>query len=161
LHESAQTDTKFASLDEINTDLGLNKQYARSKLAVMLYARYMATNLSKTHPNILVNCVHPGIVETAQPTQHIHEAYPVSGFAMSVGLNPLKKDQFQGTISDMFAATKTTKTGQYICPPAIPDLGSKLYNSDSMMENLMSLTKQIVQEKTPEVNLKGCPLQYY
>jgi NAD(P)-dependent dehydrogenase (short-subunit alcohol dehydrogenase family) len=60
----------------------------------MLYARYMVTHLSKSHPNILVNCVHPGIIETAQSTQHIHEAYPVGGFAMSVGLNLLKKDQF-------------------------------------------------------------------
>lgn len=161
LHESAPTDTKFASLDEINTDLGPNKQYARSKLAVMLYARYMATHLSKSHPNILVNCVHPGIVETAQSTRHIHEAYPVAGYAMSVGLNPLKKDQFQGAVSAMFAATKTMKTGQYICPPATPEQGSKLYNSDPLMENLMSLTKQIVKEKTPAANLQGCPLELY
>jgi hypothetical protein len=61
----------------------------------------------------------------------------------------------------MSAATKTMKTGQYICPPAMTEQGSKLYNSDSLMENLMSLTKRIVQEKTPGVNLKGCPLQFY
>jgi NAD(P)-dependent dehydrogenase (short-subunit alcohol dehydrogenase family) len=161
LHESAPSDTKFASLDEINTDLGPNKQYARSELAVMLYARYLAMYLLKTHPNIFVNCVHPSIVETAQSTKHIHEAYPVGGFAMSVGLNPLKKDQFMGAVSTMFAATKTMKTGQYICPPAMLEQGSKLYNSDTLMENLTSLTKQIVKDITPEANLQGCPLEFY
>lgn len=117
LQKSAPSDTKFASLDEI-TDLGPNKQYARSKLAVMLYARYMATHLSKAHPNILVNGVHPDIVETAQSMKHIHEACPVDRYAMSVGLNPLKKDQFYGAIGAMFAVMKT---GRYICPPAIPE----------------------------------------
>src|SRR3981189_3585853 len=102
----------------------------------------MGTHRSKSHLNILANCVHPGIVETAQSTKHIHEAYPLAGFGISVGLNPFKKDQFMGAVSAMFAATKTTKTGQYICPPAMPEKGSALYNDDSLMENLMSLTRQ-------------------
>jgi hypothetical protein len=105
--------------------------------------------------------VHPGIVETAQSTKHIHEAYPSGGFGMSVGLNPFKKDQFMVALSTMFAATKTTKTGQYICPPAMPEKGSALYNSDVLMENMMSLTRQIVKEKTPDANLKDCPLEFY
>jgi hypothetical protein len=88
----------------------------------------MATHLSKNPPEHPRKLRPSRIVETAQSTQHIHKAYPVSGFVMSVGLNPLKKDRFQGTISAMFAATKSMKTGQYICPPAIPELGSKLYS---------------------------------
>lgn len=39
LHEGTPSDTKFASLDEINRDLGPNPQYGRSKLAELLYAR--------------------------------------------------------------------------------------------------------------------------
>jgi len=38
-HEMAPKDTKFASLDEINKDVGPNGQYGRSKLAGILYAR--------------------------------------------------------------------------------------------------------------------------
>ena len=37
-HQGAPSDLKFASTDELNTDLGPNGQYGRSKLANMLYA---------------------------------------------------------------------------------------------------------------------------
>ncbi len=161
LHQSAPSSTKFASLDELNTDLGPNTQYARSKLATILYARYLAHNLSAAYPNILVNAIHPGIVETAQSTKHIHEAYPVGGFGMSVGLNPFKKDQFMGAVSAMFAATKTTKTGEYICPPATPEKGSSMSNDVELGEQLMKLTREVVKEKTfDESAAKGCPFEF-
>lgn len=41
-------------------------QYGRSKLAAILYLRYLARHLTSTHPNILVNATHPGIVEMRQ-----------------------------------------------------------------------------------------------
>lgn len=162
LHQQVSSSTKFASLDELNTDLGPNQLYARSKLAVILYARYLARHLSKTHPRILVNAVHPGIVETRQSTEHIHEAYPIAGYGMSVGLNPLKKDLFMGAVSGMFAATKTTATGQYVCPPAMPEPGSKMSQDEELGEQLMKLTKEIVKEKTFDQSVaKGCPLEFY
>ena len=161
LHEQVSSSTKFATLDELNTGLGPNQLYARSKLAVILYARYLARHLSQTHPNILVNAVHPGIVETRQSTAHIHEAYPMAGYAMSVGLNPLKKDRSMGAVSGMFAATKTTRTGQYICPPATPEPGSKRSQDEELGEQLMKLTKEIVKGKTFDHSVaKGCPLGF-
>lgn len=78
---------------------------------------------------------------------------------MSVGMKPFKKDQFEGCVSAMFAATKTQNSGQYICPPAIPEEGSSQFQDDTLMENLMSLTKQVIQEKTP-ADIKGCPLEF-
>ena len=66
---------------------------------------------------------------------------------MSVGMGPLKKDQFDGAVSTVFAATTTTKSGQYICPPAVPEAGSELSQDKELGEKLMKLTKQIVQEK--------------
>jgi NAD(P)-dependent dehydrogenase (short-subunit alcohol dehydrogenase family) len=155
-HEMAPKDTKFASVAELNQDLGPNPQYGRSKLATILYAKYLARHLSSTHPNILSNATHPGIVETRQSTEHIHEAYPLLGYGMSVLAQPFKKDQFEGCVSTMFAATKTQETGQYVCPPAIVELGSELARSEELGEQLMQLTVEIVREKT---SAKECPFE--
>lgn len=157
-HQSAPSDTKFASLNELNTDLGPNGQYGRSKLAVMLYMRWMARHVTPEHPNLLFNSVHPGFVSTRQSKELIHEAYPLGGYAMSVGMEPFKKDQFEGCVSAMYAATVTDGSGQYICPPKIVEKGSALYNDDALMDQLMKLTTEIVKDKTfDQSEQKGCP----
>lgn len=161
-HQNAPKDTKFASLEELNQDLGANAQYGRSKLAAILYARYLARHLSSSHPNILSNATHPGIVETRQSVEHIHEPFPLAGYGMSVGLAPFKKTQFEGAVSTMFAATKTEQTGQYVCPPAIPEAGSELANDEALGEQLMDLTWKVVKEKTKSESAdKGCPFKMY
>lgn len=156
----APKDTKFASIAEMNQDLGPNPLYGRSKLAVLLYARYLAKELKSSHPNILINATHPGFVETRQSTEHIHEAYPLGGYGMSVVMNPIKKDKMMGAVSTMFAATKTEKSGEYICPPAIPEPGSELSRNEALGEQLMKFTREIVREKTYEDSAaKGCPFR--
>ena len=161
-HQATPSDCKFESLDELNQDLGPNGQYGRSKLAALLYARYLARHLSSSHPNILANASHPGIVETKMSSQDIHEPYPLGGYAMSVGLAPFKKDIFMGCVSTMFAATATTETGQYICPPAIPESGSELAQDEGLAERLMKLTRDVVKEKTYDSSAaKGCPFKDY
>lgn len=72
-HESAPKDVKFESLDELNQDLGPLTLYGRTKLAIILYARYMARHLTSKYPNILINATHPGIVSTKQSVDEIHE----------------------------------------------------------------------------------------
>lgn len=67
-HQASPSDTKFASIDELNTDLGPNGQYGRSKLAGILYARYLTRHLNKSHGNILINATHPGFVDTKMST---------------------------------------------------------------------------------------------
>ena len=64
-HQSAPKDTKFKSLDELNTDYGPMPQYGRAKLAKILYSKYLNRHLTKEYPNILVNATHPGVVDTA------------------------------------------------------------------------------------------------
>ena len=161
-HEMAPKDTKFATVDEINQDFGPNPQYGRSKLGDILYMRYLAKHLSSTHPKILCNATHPGFVETRQSTEFIHEAYPLGGYGMSVVMNPLKKDNFMGAVSTLFAATKTEKTGEYICPPAIPEPGSELARNAELGEQMMKLTRELVREKTePDSAAKGCPFKDY
>ena len=159
-HESAPSSTKFADLEELNQDLGPIAQYGRSKLAALLYARYLATHLTSSYPNILANATHPGFVDTKMSTEDAHEPYPLGGYAMSVGMKPFKKDQFQGCVSTMFAATATTKSGEYICPPAVPESGSELAQDGELGEKLMKLTREVLQEKLgDDLAAKGSSFQ--
>lgn len=78
---------------------------------------------------------------------------------MSVGLEPFKKNQFEGAISTIFAATTTDKSGQYICPPAVPEPGSELSRDENLADNLMKLTRKIIKDKTrPDSVDQGCPM---
>jgi NAD(P)-dependent dehydrogenase (short-subunit alcohol dehydrogenase family) len=161
-HQGTPSDTKFESLDELNRDLGPNGQYGRSKLAEILYMRYLARHLTSSHSNILANATHPGFVDTKMSKQDIHEPYPLGGYAMSVGMAPFKKDIWMGCVSTMFAATATTKSGQYICPPAVPESGNEMSQDDQLGEQLMKLTRDIIKEKTYEDSAaKGCPFKDY
>ena len=161
-HQSAPSDCKFESLDELNQDLGPNPQYGRSKLANILHARYLARHLTKSYPNILANATHPGFVDTKMSKVDIHEPYPLGGYGMSVGMAPLKKDIWMGCVSTLFAATKTSKSGEYICPPAVPEKGSDLSQDEELGERLMKLTRDVVKEKTyADSAAKGCPFQDY
>jgi NAD(P)-dependent dehydrogenase (short-subunit alcohol dehydrogenase family) len=161
-HEMAPKDTKFASLDELNRDLGPNPLYGRSKLASILYARYLTRHLHAAHPQILANATHPGFVETKMSVEDIHEPYPVAGYGMSVLMKPLKKDQWMGAASTLYCSTATQKSGEYICPPATPEPGSELARSDELGEQLMKLTRELVREKFGEESVgKGCPLRDY
>ena len=153
LHENAPKDTKFASLEELNQDLGPQPLYGRTKLATILFSKYLARHVSSSHPSILSNATHPGIVETRQSTEHIHEAFPIAGYAMSVGMAPFKKTQFEGCVSTMFAATKTEGTGQYICPPAIVEKGSEMANDEELGERLMRTTWEIIGERSGDGGL--------
>lgn len=161
-HQGTPSDTKFASLDELNRDLGANGQYGRSKLAGILYSRYLNKHLTSAHPNILVNATHPGVVDTKMSTDDAHEPFPILGYAMSHGMAPLKKDIWQGCVSTVFAATKTEKSGQYICPPAVPESGNTMAQDEELGEQLMKLTREVVAEKTYQDSVaKGCPFTDY
>ena len=161
-HQSAPPDCEFASLDELNQDLGPMALYGRSKLAAILYCRYLNRHLTKSHPKILANATHPGFVETKMSSGDIHEPYPLGGYGMSVGMKPFKKDAFMGAVSALFAATATEKSGEYVCPPAIPESGSEMAQNEELGEALMKLTREVVKEKTYEQSAaKGCPFQDY
>jgi NAD(P)-dependent dehydrogenase (short-subunit alcohol dehydrogenase family) len=160
LHEQTPSETQFESLEELNKDYGPQAQYGRTKLASILYSKYLARNLTSEFPKILANATHPGIVDTRQTTEHVHEAWPFFGYAMSVAMHPFKKSQFEGAVSTMFAATKTEKSGQYIAPPAIIEQGSDKANDAALADRLMDLTWKVVKEKTKTQSAdKGCPFE--
>ena len=159
-HQATPSDCKFESLEELNQDLGPNGNYGRSKLAAILYARYLNKHLTSSNPKILANATHPGFVDTKMSTDDIHEPFPLGGYAMSVGMAPFKKDQFEGCVSTVFASTKTEKSGQYICPPAVPESGSELSQDEELGERLMKLTVEVVKERTESDSAaKGCPFE--
>ena len=161
-HQGAPSNTKFESEDEMNQDLGPNGQYGRSKLAQLLYARYLAKHLTSAHPNILANATHPGFVETKMSVEDIHEPYPILGYGMSTVMSPFKKDQWMGAASTLYCATKTSKSGEYVCPPAIPEAGSSLAQDEQLGEQLMKLTRELVAKKFQAESVgKGCPLKDY
>ncbi|KAI8315317.1 putative oxidoreductase bli-4 [Colletotrichum sp. SAR11_59] len=159
-HQAAPSDVKFESLEELNKDLGPNGQYGRSKLANILYARYFARNVTQNgHPNVLMNATHPGFVSTKMSKEDIFEPYPLGGYAMAVGMEPFKKSQWEGAVSAVFAATAIKESGQYICPPAIPEAGNKLAQDEKLADQLMELTRKIITEKTKSQSVdKGCPM---
>ncbi|KAI3398910.1 hypothetical protein diail_8233 [Diaporthe ilicicola] len=159
-HQNAPADTKFASLDEINKDHGPTAQYGRSKLAAMLYARYLATHVTSKHPQILANSVHPGFVDTKATSFDIHEAYPLGGYMMSVALKPFQKSQFEGCISAMYAATATERSGKFICVPARIEDGSEPAQSTDLAEQLMKLTKEVIKDKMEGMG-QDCSLELY
>ena len=79
---------------------------------------------------------------------------------MSAGLKPFRKDQFEGCVSSMYAATVCEDSGLYITPPKIVEEGSPLANDMELAERLMKLTREVVNEKTG-ADKKGCPLRDY
>lgn len=159
-HQAAPKDTQFASIDEINTDIGPNGQYGRSKLATMLYARYLATHVTTSHPRILANSVHPGFVDTKASTFDIHEAYPLGGYMMSVAMKPFQKSQLEGCVSAMYAATVTDRSGKYICAPARIEDGSELSQSNELAEQLMTLTKKVLKDELEDAGT-NFTLEFY
>ncbi|TLD31933.1 NAD(P)-binding protein [Venturia nashicola] len=158
-HEMTPSDCKFQP-EELTQDLGPNPTYGRSKLAAILYSRYLNRHLTSAHPNILVNATHPGVVATKMSTEDILEPYPIAGYAMKYLMAPIKKDQFEGALSTLFAATVTENSGEYICPPANVEEGSKLANDDALGEQLMKVTRETIMEKT-RADTEGCPFKDY
>ena len=77
---------------------------------------------------------------------------------MSKVMAPFQKDQFEGALSMMYIATVTEESGEYICPPAIPEPGSSQSQDEALGDQLMKLTREIVAEKTKADSVdKGCP----
>jgi NAD(P)-dependent dehydrogenase (short-subunit alcohol dehydrogenase family) len=153
-HEQAPPDTKFDKAEDWEQGIGIHKTYARTKLANILYTRWMSDRLPS---NILINATHPGVVNTPATIEGIHEPYPILGYGMSVLMYPFKKSPEQGAISAMFAATMTNDTGKYITPPAQVEPGTEASQDREMAQRLMDWTYKIIAENT-DAKKKGCPL---
>ena len=113
LHRAPLSSATFTSIDEINTDLGPNSLYARTKLAQILFTRALVRRMQNNEPGFQspkwsgpwVNAVHPGAVSTDQPQQAI-DAYGTKAKIGVKAVRPFMKDPVdEGCRSGLFAAT--------------------------------------------------------
>lgn len=66
MHRTAPSDVKFASVEEINTDIGPTHLYGRTKLAMILATHGLHEKvIRKNNDHIYVAAVHPGAVSDA------------------------------------------------------------------------------------------------
>lgn len=123
LHRLSPSSVRFASLDEINTDIGPAYLYNRSKLAQILFVRALVRRLASgalgDGSGIYANATHPGAVSTEQQKQ-AEEAYGVAGTVAVAAARPFMKDPItDGPLPALFAATSPDVvseniTGQYV-----------------------------------------------
>lgn len=111
LHRAANSDIEFASLKEINTDLGPARLYNRTKLAQVLVTRAITRRMASKRlgfssmEEVWVNATHPGAVNTDQQEQAV-DAYGTLGKVGVAATRPLMKDPIDnGCRSILFAAT--------------------------------------------------------
>ncbi len=113
LHRAPLSKTTFTSLEEINTDLGPNSLYARTKLAQILFVRAIVRRMNNNEPGFQapkatgpwINATHPGGVSTDQQDQAV-EAYGTKGLLGVKAVRPFLKDPVdEGCRPALFAAT--------------------------------------------------------
>ena len=127
LHRAPLSDTHFASISEVNTDIGPNSLYSRSKLAQILTVRAMVRRMRNNVPGFQspkatgpwINAVHPGGVSTDQQEQAV-DAYGTKAKLGVAAIRPFMKDPVdEGCRPALFAATsedviKDDVQGQYV-----------------------------------------------
>lgn len=132
LHRAPLTSTHFASIDEINTDIGPNSLYARSKLSQILFVRALVGRLETNAPPFQspksnapwINAVHPGGVATDQQEQAI-DAYGTKAKIGVAAIKPFLKDPInEGCKPALFADTskdviKDGIQGKYVGLPLL------------------------------------------
>lgn len=119
--------TTFTSIDEINTDIGPNSLYSRTKLAQILFVRALVRRIQNNEPGFQsakfdgpwVNATHPGGVNTDQLEQAV-DAYGTVAKVGVAAIRPFMKDPVdEGCRSALFAATSEDVAhekiqGQYV-----------------------------------------------
>jgi len=170
LHFSAPKDVHFASIDEINSDLGPTLQYNRSKMANVLYTKKLARMFKAEGfgDSLFANCCHPGVVKTAQQ-DGVLETYgdkiketlgegtlgnvaasALTGanyVARAVGM----KDSPEGALSSLFAATapdvKDNKLqGEYIVPNGHPQEADKRALEVEYQDRCYNLIQECIEK---------------
>ena len=113
---------KFASLEELNTDIGASNLYARTKLAQVLFIRSLVERKEKGQLGFVAEsntgpwliAVHPGGVATDQPKQ-AEDAYGTMGKIGVAAVKPLMKDPVdEGCRPALFAATSRDVTNEQL-----------------------------------------------
>ncbi|KZT72097.1 NAD(P)-binding protein, partial [Daedalea quercina L-15889] len=156
LHRALATTVKFSSLDEINTDLGAEGLYARSKLANILFIKYGLVErvLRPTRSRIIAIATHPGAVHTTQQDQFKDTFGTVVGTMMKHLTIPFMRNPEQGSLSTLWAATSEEVdedpakwNGHYITDPGQLSEESRSAQSPELGKNLWGLSELIVRRQ--------------
>ena len=160
LYYITPSSTKFASVEELNRDLGGNRLYGRSKLANILGAQEMARRMdsgelgpkaSSDQRAVYVNVVHPGGAKTASQAQAV-DTYGWAGWVLMAIVRPFFSDPVTtGCRSALFAATspeieEKSIHGAYVAPDkhvVKPMLGK----DEEMGKRLWNLSLAILKDK--------------
>ena len=135
---------------EINwADINLKKDfgmgvtaYGQSKLANLLFTRYLAVKLSTN--NISVNAIHPGGVNTALGGQN----KSIIGKILKIILKPFFRSPLKGAETIIFLATKEDdgSTGNYFIDCKQAKSSSYSQNLE-VAQRLWELSEELVNEK--------------
>ncbi|KAF2027966.1 NAD(P)-binding protein [Setomelanomma holmii] len=166
LHRGASNDTNFASLEEINQDLGPTRLYNRTKLAQIVFLRELYLRIKSDQFGPIsstglpwINATHPGAVSTDQPKQ-AEEAYGKLGSVGVAFTRPFMKDPVSsGCRSALFAATspdivKDQVQNSYIVPDRkVTEVSNQAQNTVLGL-NLWKLTKEVLETRLGELPYK-------
>ncbi|KAJ9149548.1 NAD(P)-binding protein [Coniochaeta hoffmannii] len=153
MHRTAPSDVKFASLDEINTDIGPTHLYGRTKLAMILATHGLYEKVIKrNNDHIFVAAVHPGAVNTAMQQQW-KDAYPgITGTLLTWAMLAFGRDVEQGSYSALWALTapeleERSQNGFYFSDVGQPGKESAQASDPQLVQALWILSENLIKEK--------------
>jgi len=155
MHRMAPSNVHFASLEEINNpELGPTELYGRTKLAMILGAKYGLVEkvIKPNGDDIYALSVHPGAVNTAMQQQW-KDAYPGLFGKILTNLTLLTgRDVEQGAYSALYAATSSEIeekgwNGYYFSDPGQLGKETKQASDPALGTALWELSERIVKEK--------------
>ncbi|OTB01435.1 hypothetical protein M426DRAFT_323456 [Hypoxylon sp. CI-4A] len=155
VHRMAPGVVHFGSLDEINNpSLGPTELYGRTKLAMILLAKYGLAGkaIKETGDRIYAIAVHPGAVNTAMQQQW-KDAYPgITGQLLSYAMLAFGRNVQQGSYSALWALTapeieEKGLNGHYFNDPGQPGKESAQASDPLLGAALWDLSHRLVKSK--------------
>ncbi|KAK1752919.1 hypothetical protein QBC47DRAFT_348140 [Echria macrotheca] len=155
MHRTAPSNVHFASLEEINNpSLGPTELYGRTKLALILLAKYGLAGkvIKENNDRIYALSVHPGAVNTAMQQQW-KDAYPgLTGKLLTWAMLAGGRDVEQGAYSALWALTspkieEQKMNGWYFSDPDTPGKESSQASDPVLGDALWDLSERLIKSK--------------
>ena len=153
LHRTASSSTAFESLEEINDEsIGANGLYARSKVANVLFTKWLASRVLEQGSRIYALATHPGAVHTGQQEQFKDAYGEMLGTALKSVTVPFMRSPEQGSLSTLWAATspeveQKNLQGVYVTDPEKVGGETKQAQDDALAGKLWTLSQKLIKEK--------------
>ncbi|KAK0619668.1 hypothetical protein B0T14DRAFT_537372 [Immersiella caudata] len=158
MHRAAPSNAHFATLDEINNpELGPTELYGRTKLAMILFAKYGLVEkvIEKNGDNIYAVSMHPGAVNT-EMQQQCKDTYPgltgklLTWAMLATGRNALTSPKM----------IEQNLNGHYFNDPDSPGKKSTQASDLVLGDALWALTGRLVKSRLGDDALLGWDAAY-